>query len=153
MTTAAETLVDLSPEQKRVLLEQLLREKAGQASTIPLSFAQQRLWFLDKLNPNCATYNVPTILRLRGPLELDASRKPLTHIVARHEALRTCFRSKDELTIQHIQEPRSVEVPVVDLSKISGADKEREIDRLIHAECRRTFDLKHDLMVRATLLR
>lgn len=153
MRPAAETLAELSPEQKRALLEQHLREKAGQAATIPLSFAQQRLWFLDKLNPNSPAYNVPTVLRLRGGLELESFRKALTHIVARHEALRTSFRTKDDLTVQHVQQPQAVHVPVVDLSKFSPRDKDKEVQRVIQSECRRTFDLKNGLMVRATLLR
>src|ERR1043166_4188938 len=151
MTPAAEIL--LSPEQKRALLEQVLREKAAQAAFIPLSFAQQRLWFLDKLNPNTATYNVPIVLRLRGALDANAFRQCLTYIVARHESLRTCFRSKDDLTVQHVLDPEPVEVPLVDLSRLTARDKDSEMGSLIHCECRRTFDLKSDLMVRATLVK
>ena len=70
-TTYAD-IAHLEPAQKRALLERLLREKERKPKASALSFAQQRLWFLDKLQPGTAIYNVPSVLKLTGPIQLDA---------------------------------------------------------------------------------
>src|ERR1043165_10257998 len=77
MTTTLEDINRLTPEKKRALLEQLLREKAGQPAAVPLSSGQERLWFLDRLEPNSPLYNIPTALRLTGELNQEALRDAL----------------------------------------------------------------------------
>ena len=77
MSTTYAEIAHLDPAQKRALLEQLLREKARKPKVFPLSFAQQRLWFLDKFQPNSAAYNVPTVVRLSGSIDLDPFQKAL----------------------------------------------------------------------------
>ncbi|MGZ8900138.1 MAG: condensation domain-containing protein, partial [Limisphaerales bacterium] len=86
MTNTYSEIAHLDPAQKRAVLEQLLREKARRPKTFPLSFAQQRLWFLDKLQPNSAVYNVPTVVRLSGPIQLEPFKQALDMVVARHES-------------------------------------------------------------------
>ena len=81
--TTTQDIAQLSPEQKRALLEQMLREKAAQASAVPLSFSQQRLWFLDQLEPNSPLYNIPVALRVAGPLSSPVLASCLGEIVRR----------------------------------------------------------------------
>lgn len=154
----------LSPE-KRALLELRLKKKGSDTSreqTIPrranrdsaaLSFAQQRLWFLSQLEPDSPAYNQPKAIRLSGLLDVEALKKTLDHIVARHEALRTTFASVDGSPVQVIAESRSVELAVIDLSERPEADREVEVQRLLKEEAKRPFNLASDLMLRANLLR
>src|SRR5215467_10964047 len=74
---------------KRALLAERLRKAAE--TTIPLSFAQQRLWFLDQLEPNSPLYNVPTVVHMTGALDIDALRHALDGLMSRHDSLRTRF--------------------------------------------------------------
>src|SRR5690349_10001495 len=78
---------------QRALLSARL-SKAAEAA-IPLSFAQQRLWFLDQLEPNSQLYNVPTVVKMTGTLKVEALRQALDHVVTRHESLRTKFLDND----------------------------------------------------------
>ena len=117
------------------------------AEACPLSFAQQRLWFLDQLEPG-GLYNVGEALRLCGPLDVDALRRALDAVVARHEALRTIFRSVDGEPMQVVMPPAPVACPVVD---VSGEPDETR--RRIDEELGRPFDLARDPMLRALLLR
>ncbi|MEO1765199.1 MAG: condensation domain-containing protein, partial [Cyanobacteria bacterium J06629_18] len=73
----SKSLENLSPEQKRQLLAKLLQEKANKPQNFPLSFAQKRLWFLDKLQPESSAYNIPAALRLTGSLNIIALQKSL----------------------------------------------------------------------------
>ncbi|MBA3356383.1 MAG: amino acid adenylation domain-containing protein, partial [Pyrinomonadaceae bacterium] len=120
---------------------------------LPLSFAQQRLWFLDQLEPNSSFYNMPQAIRMSGPLDTQALRKTLTAIAARHESLRTSFTMTDGDPVQVIAPAMSVELPVVDLSDLSESEREAEARRLATEEARRPFDLEHGPLLRATLLR
>src|SRR5215207_11445941 len=102
-------IADLSAD-KRELLKLLLSEEGGDFNTFPLSFAQERLWFLDQLGPGGALYNVPMRLRLEGPLDHAALARTLTEIARRHESLRTSFVTLDGRPVQLIGPAR--EVPV-----------------------------------------
>jgi len=118
-----------------------------------LSFAQQRLWFFDQLEPNSYVYNSPRAWRLIGKLKVDAWQHALEAIVSRHEAIRTTFVQQDESPIQVIGENRTVELPIVDLSSLKPSEREAELQRLLCAEAQRPFDLNKDLMLRARLFR
>src|SRR5689334_5700633 len=111
---------------KRALLEKRLtgHEAGLENQTIPrrptrshapLSFAQQRLWFLHQLEPDSIAYNMPTALRLKGRLNPDALAWSINEIVRRHESLRTTFRLVDNQPVQVIAEQLKVEVPIVEL--------------------------------------
>src|SRR3954454_7478602 len=89
MTTAIDPPGELSTEDRRALLAEQLRSVAAQGDSSPLSFAQQRLWFLDQLEPNSPRYNMPSVARLTGTLDLPALGQALDALVARHESLRT----------------------------------------------------------------
>jgi len=121
---------------------------------LPLSFAQQRLWFLDQLDSN-NSYNVPWSLRLRGPLRLDVLRQTLTEIVRRHEVLRTTFELRDGRPVQIIRPPMDVDIPLTDLAGKADLDVDLEVAarRLAGEEARRVFDLKAGPIFRAGVLR
>ncbi len=120
---------------------------------LPLSFAQQRLWFLNQLEPESAAYNVAAALVARGSLEAALLAATLSEVARRHEVLRTVFRSGDEGPVQVILPAAPVELPRVDLSELSGDRQEIEVRRLALAEARRPFDLARGPLLRAGLLR
>jgi len=127
--------------------------RAFRQRVLPLSFAQQRLWFLDQLEPGNPIYNIPSALRLRGPLDADALERTLGEIVRRHESLRTIFREEDGVPVQVIQPNQAIALPVLNLVELPEADKETEVDRLGSAEARKPFDLARGPLLRAALLR
>ncbi|HEY7494299.1 MAG TPA: condensation domain-containing protein, partial [Candidatus Tectomicrobia bacterium] len=120
----------------------------------PLSFAQQRLWCLDQLEPNSPLYNLPgPAVRLRGRLNVEAVQHALDAIVARHEALRTTFTAVTGHPVPVIHERRQAELEVIDLRAWPEAEREAEAHRALNREARRPFDLSRDVLLRATLLR
>jgi amino acid adenylation domain-containing protein len=118
---------------------------------LPLSFAQQRLWLVDRLEPGSPVYNMPFALRLRGELDARVLRGSLAELVRRHEALRTSFREDGGEPVQVIHEPAPVPVAAVDLRRV--ADAEREARLLAGVEALRPFDLARGPLLRSTLLR
>ena len=119
---------------------------------LPLSFAQQRLWFLSQLDPDNPAYNRPIILRLTGRLDLAALTQSLNEIIRRHESLRTTFPAKEGQPVQHIAPVLTLNVSVVELQELPVAEREAEGRRLVDAETQRLFDLAHGPLVRATVL-
>ena len=119
----------------------------------PLSFAQERLWFIDRMEPGNPVYNLPFALRLRGALDVDALERSLGEIVRRHEALRTVFAEADGSPVQVIAPFGGFALPVEDLSASSEADREAAARRRADDEARRAFDLAAGPLFRAALLR
>jgi len=119
---------------------------------LPLSFAQQRLWFIDQLDPGNSVYNFPAAVRLTGPLDLTALQQSLNEIVKRHEVLRTTFVTVDGRPAQVIAQTSAVTLALVDLWALSEADRETEVLRLAIEESRRPFDLAKGPLLRASLL-
>jgi hypothetical protein len=119
---------------------------------LPLSFAQQRLWFLDQLEPGSAAYNCPAAVRLEGRLNREALRESLREIVRRHEVLRTSFPTIAGRPVQQIEPATDLMLPVIDVSG-SETDREAEVERLAREEAVRPFDLSRGPLVRVTLLR
>ncbi|HYG62485.1 MAG TPA: amino acid adenylation domain-containing protein, partial [Thermoanaerobaculia bacterium] len=121
--------------------------------TPPLSFVQERLWFLHLLDPEGGVYNMPNAFRLRGPLEPAVLDRSLCEVVRRHETLRTRFESRDGLPMPVVEPaPRSI-LPVADLSALPGAPRDEEARRLFTVEASRPFDLARGPVVRSLLLR
>ncbi|MDF2629024.1 MAG: tycC3 [Symbiobacteriaceae bacterium] len=114
---------------------------------LPLSFAQQRLWFMDRLEPGNPFYNIPMALRLKGALDQAALEGALTEIFRRHEALRTVFAEAEGSPVQVILPPPAIVLPVVPVAT------EAEALAAALADIRRPFDLSRDLMLRPLLLR
>jgi amino acid adenylation domain-containing protein len=119
----------------------------------PLSFAQQRLWFLEQMQPGTAVYNVPASFRLRGDLDVDALRRALTEIQRRHETLRTVFRVLDDEPRQVVLPPGEVPLPVEDVSALPPAEREPATLRLLRAAAARPLDLRNGPVFRALLIR
>ncbi|WP_162624772.1 non-ribosomal peptide synthase/polyketide synthase [Streptomyces cadmiisoli] len=115
-------------------------------ASVPLSFAQQRLWFLGELEGPSGLYNIPIALRLTGDLDHDALRTALTDVIARHEALRTVFPSVDGTPEQHILSPDAI-----DLQLPTAEVPESELEQAVANESHRPFDLARDVPLRARL--
>ncbi|MFH9657287.1 non-ribosomal peptide synthase/polyketide synthase [Streptomyces sp. NPDC017248] len=111
----------------------------------PLSYAQQRLWFLDRFEPGSAEYTTLSVLRLRGPLDTGALRTALDGLVARHEALRTTFAEHDGQARQIVHPPRPVDLPV------TGLADDAALDALLDQEAATPFDLAAGPLLRARL--
>jgi amino acid adenylation domain-containing protein len=120
---------------------------------LPLSFAQQRLWFLDRLSPEAGVYKMFRSLRLAEPLDVAALGGALSEVVCRHESLRTCFPMVDGTPVQRIAEAAPVALPVVDLSGLLPEVRSAELRRLARAESGRRFDLERGPLLRAVLVR
>ncbi len=101
---------------------------------LPLSFAQQRLWFLAQLEPESPFYNLPETYRIVGPLKVDVLQRSLNEVIKRHEALRTTFHNRDGQPVQVIHEPFEVEIPVTDLTHLPPAEREAEVQRLVNEQ-------------------
>jgi natural product biosynthesis luciferase-like monooxygenase protein len=119
----------------------------------PLSFAQQRLWLLDQLNPGSSVYNLPTTLGFRGEIDVTALSLAFTELVRRHEILRTRFTTMDGEPVQIILPAASVSLPIIDVDDLSPAEQEPAVRRLIEEEAQRPFDLSRDRLLRTTLLK
>jgi aspartate racemase len=128
------------------------RSRAGKGP-VPVSFAQQRLWFLEQLEPDSPLYNVSRAMRIVGPLNIEALRASLDNLIARHEPLRTTFVTVDHEPVQVVGEMRPIILAVIDLGNSSNLDRDAEIQLVLNEHAQRPFDLTRDLMLRATLLR
>jgi amino acid adenylation domain-containing protein/FkbH-like protein len=141
------------------VIEEQLRGAAGQAAPailpvardrdLPLSFAQQRLWFLDQLEPGSSFYHIPAAVRLRGTLDLTALEQSFSEVIRRHEALRTRFGVVNGVPAQLIDEAPEFTLAVLDLS----TEGEAEARRVATEESQRPFDLSAGPLLRAGVLR
>ena len=120
---------------------------------LPLSFAQQRLWFIDQLEPGNSVYNFPAAIHLQGPLNVMALEQSVNEIVRRHEALRTTFTTVDGRPAQVIAPKLIVRPTVVNLQELPESEREAEVRRLAIEEAQRPFYLARGPLLRVTLLR
>ena len=130
-------------------------ERAARDGPLPLSFAQQRLWFLDRLEPGSAAYLIPVALRLAGRLQPGALAAALTALVRRHEALRTAFTDSPAGPVQEIAPlaPTALPLPVVDLAGLPAGRREGALARAVAAASARPFDLARAPLLRGQLFR
>ncbi|HEU0012282.1 MAG TPA: amino acid adenylation domain-containing protein, partial [Longimicrobium sp.] len=119
----------------------------------PLSFAQERMWFLERLLPGSPVYNLPLRLRLRGPVDPEALRRALEAVVHRHEPLRTTFSLRGGQPVQVVHAPAGLELPLTDLAHLPREVAEAEAEAVSAREARRPFDLERGPLLRAALLR
>ncbi|MFN8596435.1 MAG: amino acid adenylation domain-containing protein [Anaerolineae bacterium] len=127
-------------------------EPAPRDGPLPLSFAQQRLWFLDQLLPGNLLYHIPTAVRLKGVLKVEALERSLNAIVQRHESLRTTFVARDGQPEQIIAPTLTIALPIVDLRALPDDQHEAEAVRLATADVCQPFDLARGPLLRAHLL-
>jgi amino acid adenylation domain-containing protein len=135
-------------ERPSLPLVSVLRDRA-----LPPSSAQQRLWFLDRLEPNSALYNIPAAVLVEGELCVASLRRSLNEIVRRHEALRTTFAVQDGQPVQVIAPSLELEPPLIDLTALPAEERERARAHLSAEEARAPFDLSAGPLLRAKLLR
>ncbi|HEX7241462.1 MAG TPA: amino acid adenylation domain-containing protein, partial [Longimicrobiaceae bacterium] len=128
-------------------------ERVSREAPLPVSFAQQRLWVVDRLEPDSPVYNMPYALRLRGALDTGALRASLDALVRRHETLRTTFAEHDGGPVQVIHPPAPVSLEEWDLRDLPRAEREAEAERLASEEALLPFDLARGPLLRCTLLR
>jgi amino acid adenylation domain-containing protein/FkbM family methyltransferase len=156
-------------EALRRRIERSLREGQGidpaqfaaeaRPELIPLSFAQQRLWFLDQLEPGSSFYNIPLALRLGGPLNVQALERSINEIIRRHETLRTSFHAVKQpgrhwgTPAQFISDAAPMTIPTIDISRLPAGEREAEAERQANEEARRPFDLSAGPLIRVILLR
>src|SRR3984885_4768278 len=155
-------IAELSPA-KRALLERLRKKGAIAApppitarskdSTIPLSFAQQRLWFLYELDPASTLYNVPRALLLKGALGVAALQESLNQLVRRHEVLRTTFAMTVDVPEQRIVPNVAIPLPQTDLSDTPTPNQESALRHLALEDIKKPFDLANGPVLRARLFR
>jgi amino acid adenylation domain-containing protein len=119
----------------------------------PLSFAQQRLWFLDRLVPDSAQYLLPTLMRLHGDLDPNALQLALNAITARHSILRTNFQFDGAEPVQIVHSVQCVEIESLDLSRLPAEEREQEAQAHLHAAACRPLNLAEDSMLRVCLVR
>jgi len=126
--------------------------RVSRAAPLPLSFAQQRLWFLDQLEPGSAVYNVPAAVRLEGELQVRALEETLSEVVRRHEVLRTSFAVVQGEPVQVIGAAAELRLPLIDLRELPESEREAEAERLARAEAERPFELGRGPLLRASLV-
>ncbi|ASS75353.1 hypothetical protein CIG75_10355 [Tumebacillus algifaecis] len=156
-------LAKLSPAQRAMMEKRLARRsesepietripKRAEKMYAPLSFAQQRLWLLDRLLPDGSVYNMPFAVRLTGRLDRAALQQALVQIIARHESLRTSFIERDGEPMQMISEQIGLDLSSVDLSALSAAEQERAVQMQVKESASKRFDLRSGRPIRCTLL-
>ena len=118
---------------------------------LPLSYAQERLWFLDQLEPGITGYNMPGAIRISGELNVNSLEQSLTHIIERHESLRTVFRSEEGKPVQVIKESEYFHIPVTDLTDEN--DKDTLAKQIADKEAATAFNLSHGPLLRAKLIK
>ena len=148
--------------QRRELIERLLRQKSGQSrhriaprergGSLPVSYAQERLWFLHELHPGTSMYNFTFTIRFLQAVELEALRKTLDAIVARHEILRTTFPAVDDRPIQLIADPAPLPLEVIDVAGLASDECAARLDRIRARELNRSLDLANGPLLVATIV-
>src|SRR5256885_60403 len=136
MSDLSQRIADLDPE-KRALLDLRLKQQGGVFNTFPLSFAQERLWFLDQLEPGSPLYTIPAMVRLRGALDLAALERGLNELVQRHETLRTTFTTVEGRPVQVVATALELPLPVIDMRDHPEREREAAAMRLADAEIQR----------------
>lgn len=148
------TIAGLSEEVENYSTEQKLDappiQRISRKGELPLSFAQERLWFLDRLKPGDSAYNIPAAVRLKGALNVMALEQSLNEIIRRHEVLRSHF---DNLKpIQIVNENLTFKLPVVNLRELRESEREQKVQYLALQEAKSPFDLARSPLLRVTLL-
>lgn len=143
---------DMDLEEKRGLLAELLRRNASRRGPYPVSFAQQRLWFIQQLAPRSASYNIPSAVRLTGDLDIDVLKRCFGEITRRHEILRTTFVERNGQPVQSIAPATEPALPLIDLRHHQKDERESRARQLVDEEAGQPFDLETGPLFRLKLL-
>ncbi len=163
MSDLSKRIAELSPDKRELLMQRMNQKKAKIAPTkiqrqsrdshsLPLSFAQQRLWFLEQLDPGNPTYNIPAAVHLQGNLNVAALEESINEIIKRHEILRTSFVTIDGQPIQVIASELKLTLPVIDLQELTKTASEQVVQELITKAAQQPFDLTQIPLLRVSLL-
>jgi len=164
MTDIYDQLQNLSPE-KRELFELMLKEKGvdilgskivprgRETNKFPVSFGQQRLWFLDQLEPGTPLYNNPAAVLLQGKLNVQALKQALDEMVRRHEVLRTTFETEEDQPVQVIHPDLPVDMEQLDLRDVPEAERQRRAMEIAREQAQQPFDLTRGPLFRTALVR
>ena len=165
MSDLSQKIAALTPGKRQLLLQKLHNKKgevllrsqivpqSRESNSFPLSFAQQRLWFLDQLQPGHSAYNIFQSMRLVGWLNVGVLEQSFQEVVKRHEVLRTTFTTVDGQSIQVIAPTPTFRLLLVDLQQLPKDKREVEVLRLAHEEAQYSFNLAKGPLLRVTLLR
>lgn len=146
----APSIGQLQQQNQGLVIPPILPQSEG--GKLSLSYAQQRLWFLDQLQPNSALYNIPIALRLEGRLNISALEQSLQTIIERHEALRTNFMTVDGEPTPIIHSETTWTISVVDLTHLSTGEQKTEAHQLAQQQANQPFDLARESLIRVTLV-
>ena len=154
----------LSDARRALLLKRLQGKKTGdsggktiekkpQDGLLPLSYAQQRVWFLQQLHPQNRAYNMSEAWRIKGPLDIEALQKAMRHVVRRHASLRTRFAVLDEEPWQLVEQAVEIDLSLTDISNLPRSERENELLELVVRQGSHDFDLQHAPLFRPFLIR
>jgi amino acid adenylation domain-containing protein len=157
-TFETETIAASFENSETVLTAEAIRNisaipRISRSEDLPLSFAQQRLWFLHQLNPDSAAYNVPVCVRLKGTLDIRTLERSLGEVVRRHEVLRTSFAVVGGQAVQVIAAAQPLRLPLIDLTLLPFAERELKALELVTEEAARPFNLATGPLLRVSLIK
>ncbi|OYE05895.1 non-ribosomal peptide synthetase [Nostoc sp. 'Peltigera membranacea cyanobiont' 232] len=162
MSDILKRLETLSPEKRELVLQKLKKQQQSTSNNklitisrqqpLPVSFAQERLWFLDQLEGENCVYNVPFFLQISGCLQIAALQQAITAIIQRHEVLRTSFCVVNELLIQVIHVNPKLTMQLIDWRQLTEADQLKKAQQLAIEELQQPFDLSNPPLLRVKLL-
>jgi amino acid adenylation domain-containing protein len=160
MNDLLKQLENLSPEKRALVLQKLKNQKqtplvkpVSREKPLPLSFAQQRLWFIDQLEGENGVYNVPFFWQISGILNINALEKAILEIIHRHEILRTSFSIVNESPIQIIHTQPELKIEILDWEQVAEKDKFSKAKHLATAELQKPYDLAKAPLLRVKLLK
>ncbi|MEM7353839.1 MAG: condensation domain-containing protein, partial [Acidobacteriota bacterium] len=164
MRGLSKRLASLSPQQRELLQHRLkdrglaasnlpILPRTEKRSSFPLTFAQERVWFLHQMEPEDPAYHIAVSRRLQGPLDVAALQRTFGEIVRRHESLRSGFSAVDGKPLQVVRPAPGLRIPRIDLSRLPESRQHAETRRLLREQNRRPFDLVCDPLLRCSLFR
>lgn len=151
LTARKAELVKLLRQNQSV--EEPMLARADREAPIPLTFAQQRLWFLDQLHPDVPAYNVYDAIEIKRELDIPALTRAVNELFRRHELLRTSFPAVDGVPVQCIKAPAEVPLPFVDLSDLPEDERQAQAAKMTSEEAKAPFDLANGPLLRIKLVK
>ena len=152
MRASSRSRIELSSEQKQELLVELFGKEDSEVRLYPLSLAQQRLWFLEQLEPGTSVYNISSGMRLNGNLDIPTLSRAVSYIVARHETLRTDFLALHGDVFQRVLPAAQVKIPTIDLRDLPDDVRDQQAFQMACKEAGKPFDLQCAPLLRMNLL-
>jgi Condensation domain len=150
---AKSEVMRLGLAEKRQIVGALLQSALRAPRSFPLSYAQEQLWFMDKLQPGSPVYNIPLYVPFQGTLDVEALENALATLTQRHDMLRVRFATADDQPVQIVEPEMAVELPVEDLSHLPADQRNAALGQLLNEEVQQPFDLAGRTCVRYRLFK